>query len=116
MEAVPLLARVAGVMSSFGSSWALCGGWAIDVWVGHQTREHQDVDLTVFLDDQLALFDYFTTGWLLNGHDEHDEDGTEPWTGRRLGFPSHIHAYSNDGLHLDIQLNRRSGNDWVFST
>lgn len=116
MEAVPLLARVADIMSNFGPTWALCGGWSVDIWLGRETRDHQDVDLTVFYDDQHAVFDYFTTGWLLNGHDIHDGDGTEPWSGRRLEFPSHIHAYSDDGLHLDIQLNRRSGADWVFST
>src|SRR5258708_4938719 len=116
MEAVPLLARVADIMSDFGPSWALCGGWSVDIWLGRQTREHSDVDLTVFHDDQLAVFDYFRAGWLLNGHDEHDGDGTAPWNGRRLTSPSHVHAYSDDGLHLDIQLNRRSGTDWVFST
>jgi hypothetical protein len=116
METIPLLARVAGIMSNFGPTWALCGGWSVDAWLGRQTRDHGDVDLTVFHDDQHAVFDYFTTGWLLNGHDDHDPDGTAPWNGRRLGFPSHVHAYSDDGLHLDIQLNRRSDADWVFST
>ncbi len=116
MDAVPLLVHVADLMADFGPVWALCGGWSVDAWLGHQTRDHSDVDLTVFHDDQHAIFDYFTTGWLLNGHDAHNPDGTEAWDGRRLGFPSHIHAYSNDGLHLDIQLNRRSGTDWVFST
>jgi hypothetical protein len=115
MEAFPLLARVADLMSDFGPIWALCGGWSVDAWLGRQTREHGDVDLTVFHDDQGAVCDYFTSGWLLNGHDAEDGDGTQPWDGRHLGFPSHIHAYSDDGLHLDLQLNRRSGNDWVFS-
>ena len=113
---VPLLARVADIMSDFGPSWALCGGWSVDIWLGRLTRDHGDVDLSIFHDDQHAIFDYFTSGWLLNGHDALDGDGTETWSGRRLGFPSHIHAYSDDGLHLDIQLNRRTGDDWVFST
>jgi len=116
MEAIPLLARVADVLTDFGPRWALCGGWSVDAWLGHQTRKHGDVDLTVFHADQQAVFEYFKTGWLLNGHDGQDGDGTRPWDGRRLGFPSHIHAYSNDGLNLDIQLNRRSSADWVFST
>jgi hypothetical protein len=113
---VSLLARVADIMSDFGPSWALCGGWSVDVWLGCLTRDHCDVDLSVFHDDQQAIFDFFTTGWLLNGHDVLDGDGTQPWDGRRLEFPSHVHAYSDDGLHLDIQLNRRAGDDWVFST
>jgi hypothetical protein len=116
MEAVPLLARVADLMSNFGPSWALCGGWSVDAWLGRVTRDHCDVDLAVFHDDQHRIFDYFKTGWLLNGHDVHNGDGTQPWDGRRLEFPSHIHAYSDDGFNLDIQLNRRAGAHWVFST
>ena len=117
MDAIPpLLAGVADRMSDFGPSWGLCGGWSVDAWLGHQTRDHVDVDLTVFHEDQDAVFDYFRGAWLLNGHDAVDGDGTQPWDGRRLEFPSHIHAYSDQGLHLDIQLNRRSDGDWIFST
>ena len=110
------VARVATLMSEFPCSWALCGGWSVDAWLGRRTRDHCDVDLTIFHDDQRAIFEFFTTGWLLNGHDEADEDGKAPWSGRRLGFPSHIHAYFGDEFNLDIQLNRRDGADWVFST
>jgi hypothetical protein len=108
------LARVAGLMSDYGRSWALCGGWAVDTWLGRTTRSHADVDLSVFHDEQHALFEFFADGWLLNGHDRHDGDGTAPWTGRTLEFPAHVHAYA-DGFNLDIQLDRRSGDDWLFS-
>ena len=116
MEPVPEeLARVADLMSDYDRSWALCGGWSIDAWLGRTTRRHEDVDLSVFHDEQHAVFEYFTDGWLLNGHDRHDDDdGTDPWTGRTLGFPAHIHAYG-DGYNLDIQLDRRSGDQWLFS-
>jgi len=117
LEQIPdLLARVAALMSDFEPEWALCGGWSVDAWLGRRTRDHCDVDLTIFQDDQQAMFDYLTDGWLLNGHDDDDPDGTEPWSGRRLGFPSHIHAYFGETFNLDIQLNRRDAGDWVFST
>lgn len=115
MTSNPLLARVADLMSAFGPSWALCGGWAVDAWLGKETREHGDVDLTIFLEDQLAVFEYLREGWLLNGHDELDDDGTQPWDGRHLGFPAHIHAYTDDGMNLDIQLNQRVDDQWLFN-
>jgi hypothetical protein len=49
-------------MSSFPAPWALCGGWAIDAWLGRQTREHGDVDVSVFLQDQRALFEHLRAG------------------------------------------------------
>jgi hypothetical protein len=114
-------------MSGFPAPWALCGGWAIDAWLGRQTRDHGDVDFLVF--DQRALFDYLG-GWQLIAHDtEVDGDTAEPWNGRPLTLPAHIHgrldrgeglpengiALPQDGFVLDIQLNERSGGEWILS-
>jgi hypothetical protein len=105
---------VAELMVGFGHDWALCGGWAVDSWLERQTREHVDVDLSVFDDDQLAVHAYLRDGWLLNGHDPHDDDSTHPWDGHRLELPAHIHARS-EGFNLDFQVNRRVDDAWVYS-
>ncbi len=110
--------------------WCLCGGWALDALLGRQTRDHDDVDIAVFQGDQRALFDHLG-GWQLVAHDPHVADNTsEPWDGRRLVLPAHIHGRPHDerrrlpghldapaqaGFSLDIQLNERSGGDWLFS-
>jgi hypothetical protein len=123
-------------MSTFEPAWFLCGGWAVDSWLGQQTRDHGDLDITVFHDDQRALFDHLA-GWHLIAHDPNVPGATtEAWDGRRLDLPAHIHARpggsgnlealnqwvstpgsrSLDGLDLEILLNERSGHDWVLST
>ena len=124
------VARVAALMSAFPPKWSLSGGWAVDAWLGRQTRDHVDVDIAVFQDDQRAIFDHLA-GWQLIAHDPQVAgDSAEPWDGRRLVLPAHIHARSPDarrrlpdrldapaqvGFSLDIQLNERSSVDWVFS-
>jgi len=109
------LAGVADLMSTFRPKWSLCGGWAVDAWLGRQTRDHADLDIAVFQDDQQAIFDHLA-GWQLIGHDNHvEDDSSEPWDGRRLDLPAHIHARSHDGFNLEVNLNKRSGRDWVFS-
>lgn len=121
------VARVANLMSTFRPNWFLCGGWAVDAWLGNQTREHHDVDITVFRDDQRALFDHLA-GWQLVGHDDNvADDSSEPWDGRSLDLPAHIHARppgvapavgrtgQGPGFNLEVILNERSEGDWVFS-
>jgi len=123
------LARVADLMSTFRPRWYLCGGWAVDSWLGRQTRDHADLDFVVFQDDKHALFDHLA-GWQLIGHDDNVAgDSSESWDGRRLDLPAHIHARAPDasrrlpdrldapvqaGFSLDIQLNELSGRDWIF--
>lgn len=123
------VAPIAELMSAFRASWALCGGWAIDAWLGRQTRDHGDVDISVFIQDRQALFDHLA-GWQLVAHDRQVDGGTsEPWDGRRLDLPAHIHGRldageglpdrvddaSQQGFSLDIQLGDRSGDDWILS-
>ncbi|MDO8614643.1 MAG: hypothetical protein Q7T33_02765 [Dehalococcoidia bacterium] len=126
------VARVADLMSTFRPRWSLCGGWAVDAWLGSQTRDHGDLDITVFSDDQRAIFDHLA-GWHLIAHDAPlPGDTSEPWDGRLLGLPAHIHAAgpqsafiekdlaagvarSRDGFNLEVVLNDRSGDDWILS-
>jgi Aminoglycoside-2''-adenylyltransferase len=135
LEPLAPVALIADLMSSFQPAWFLCGGWAVDSWLGRQTREHGDLDITVFHDDQRALFDHLS-GWNLIAHDPNVAGATtEPWDGRRLDLPAHIHArpggdqnlealktwvstpgsQSRDGLDLEIIINERKGNDWVLA-
>ncbi len=102
-------------MFTFKPEWFLCGGWAADAWLGVQTREHKDIEVTVFQEDQLALFEHLA-GWPLVGHDDNvADDSSEPWNGRRLDTPAHIHARPGDGFDFEVILNERSGSEWVFS-
>jgi Aminoglycoside-2''-adenylyltransferase len=111
----PPISRLADLMASFDPIWSLCGGWAVDAWIGYQTREHEDVDIAVFDDDQRAIFDQLR-GWKLIAHDTLVAGDTgEPWNGRPLELPAHIHADSHDGFNLEVLLNERSNGDWVLS-
>jgi hypothetical protein len=112
----PPLKRVADLMATYRRPWFLCGGWAVDAWLGHQTREHGDVDIAVFQDDQQALYQHLT-GWDLVAHDPAvADDSTEKWNGRQLALPAHIHANIDamHGVELDIQLNECTDDAWIY--
>ncbi|MPZ50806.1 MAG: hypothetical protein GEU75_16155 [Dehalococcoidia bacterium] len=110
------VARVAETMSGFDHTWFLCGGWAVDAWIGRQTRDHHDIDIAVFADELDAVAAHFP-GWRLIAHDQVAPDDSEPWDGRPLEFPAHIHAQLEDGTNpnLEFCINERLGHDWIFS-
>jgi hypothetical protein len=133
---VPIsITLAAEAMSSFERPWALCGGWAIDAWLGRQTREHGDTDITVAIQDAPALYDHLA-GWHLVAHDAIDPGPTEElWRGRELAPPAHLHARppgpenlaalrawttppyraAKDGLDFDFELGSRDGDQLVLS-
>jgi Aminoglycoside-2''-adenylyltransferase len=119
-------------LAGYPGAWALCGGWAVDAWLGDVTRDHLDVDITVFEDDQLAAYEHVSgRGWHLIAHDESVGGATrEPWDGRPLVLPAHIHGArdlnvlktwvpSGDPrpgeLYLELMVNEQSGEDWVLN-
>lgn len=109
------VARVASLMSTFSPDWALCGGWAVDSWLGRRSRDHGDIDVTVFHDDQTALFAQIA-GWKPIAHDPNVPDDTEePWDGRHVDLPAHIHTVAHEGCKLEVILNERTGHDWGLS-
>ncbi len=36
--------------------WWISGGWGLDLWIGHVTRLHEDIDITVFREHLPGLF------------------------------------------------------------
>jgi len=54
--------RLSSLMRSFDAPWWVAGGRALDLWMGRQTRAHQDVDVAVLRADQMQLHEVFG-GW-----------------------------------------------------
>jgi hypothetical protein len=54
-EQLRALADVGEALDRRGFDYWLFGGWAVDFHVGTVTREHEDVDLAVWLDDAEAV-------------------------------------------------------------
>jgi hypothetical protein len=101
-------------MSAFDRPWSLCGGWAIDAWIGHQTRNHGDIDISIFADHQQALRTYLD-GWQLVAHDANVAGDTgEAWNGRRLDPPAHIHAHPPGPDEMPERLNAASQQGFIF--
>ncbi|HEX4124932.1 MAG TPA: GNAT family N-acetyltransferase [Tepidisphaeraceae bacterium] len=101
-------------MAGFPAPWCVAGGWAIDSFLGRVTRLHDDVELAIFRQDQLALHEYLGR-WHF---DKIVERRREPWAaGEFLELPIHeIHGRSPDepAEAIEILLTQRDGMDWIF--
>jgi hypothetical protein len=40
------------VLSSLRRPWFVVGGWALDLFLGRETRSHKDIDIAIFREDQ----------------------------------------------------------------
>src|SRR5450432_298856 len=57
---------VAHFFSTVGVPWWIAGGWAIDLFLGEQTRAHEDIDVQILRRDQLNVRAIFQE-WDLQG-------------------------------------------------
>jgi hypothetical protein len=112
------LAPVAALMAGFARPWYIAGGWATDLFLGHVTRDHDDVDVAILRVDQAALQSYLA-GWDLRVVVA-GPDGAilVPWVeGEWLALPVHeIHARRPQGepAALEMLLHESVGDLWRF--
>jgi hypothetical protein len=99
-------------MHDFRGPWGFAGGWAIDLFLGFETRTHADVDITILRDDQAQLHRVLSGARL---EKVVDHTLVEWLPDEALELPIHeIHASWPDGHRLELLLSERRGSDWAF--
>lgn len=102
--------KVAGILRGFRQPWFFAGGWAIDLFLGRVTRDHEDIEIAILRDDQGEIHRYLI-GWEL---DKVVQGTREPWRGERLDLPVHeLHA-TGPGGRLEILIDEGAGDLWRF--
>jgi hypothetical protein len=110
--------EVAEMLSSLDKPWYIAGGWAIDLYLQRQRREHKDVDIAVFRQDQLVFQEYFLDrGWKLWKYIG-DSTNVERWLiGEKLKLPDRgIFAEPSHMAmpRMDILLSEKKGDHWYY--
>ena len=108
--------RVAQHLTDLTIPWWICGGWAIDVFLGRMNRAHKDVDIAILRKDQLAAQAYLSArGWTL----EKAQSGRLiPWAvGEILSVSVHVVWCRNPQFEpdfLEILLNEADETHFRF--
>jgi hypothetical protein len=80
--------RVAALLRDLRCEWSVCGGWAIDLYLGRVTRAHKDIDVSIARARQLEARDYLKRrGW--NLQKAHEGELTTWEEGEFLSEPFH---------------------------
>jgi hypothetical protein len=108
--------RVASLLQDVRCRWGVAGGWALDLFLDRVTREHQDVEVAIFREDQFVLQEYLSSrGWSLECV---HQGRLSPWPkGERLELPIHeiwCRTQSGPLRRLEVLLNERQGDTFVF--
>ena len=103
--------KLTKVLDGYDGFWALAGGWAIDFFLNQKTREHNDIEIATWRDEQSEL-QGFLSAWKC---DYYQKGVAFHWTEQQtLELPVHeLHCRQN-GNKLEILLNERQGNEWIF--
>jgi uncharacterized protein (DUF952 family) len=116
--------RAVEVMAGYRRPWWVAGGWALDLVLGHKTRPHADLEISVLACDQRALFKHLR-GWDLRlaapGAQLPRWDGSDiqppfhqVWARRGPGRTSSADEFAADPTMLGFLLEQGSADRWVF--
>lgn len=99
--------------------WYVAGGWAIDLFVGRLTRNHQDVDILVARADQGAVFEHFAGRTMLkvipHPCGRIGQGTVVAWKGEELKLPIHqVFADSSDGDRVEVLFAEIEKGSWRY--
>jgi hypothetical protein len=107
--------QVAALFGAAPFRWWIAGGWAIDLAVGHATRPHEDIEIAVLRDDQLALRDWLR-GWEI-WYVPGPGGGLIRWTGPALPPGAHelwCREHGSDRWQLEVLLEQARDGRWLY--
>jgi len=111
-----LPARVLQLFQAYNAPWCVAGGWAIDLFLGGLSRDHEDIEVAVLLRDQQKLWHHII-GWqpryCVPGTAEQRRWGPDEWLHPPI-HELHTKPPQGDMEHLEILLDRSAGDDWVY--
>jgi hypothetical protein len=106
--------KVQSLMREFQRAWFIAGGWAIDLFLGKTTREHDDIEIAIFRKDQIALQKYLSD-W--NLRKAANGELSEWKKGEYLELPVHaVHCFNETAelSFIEVLLNESENGEWQF--
>jgi len=115
MGSFDTIVSLAHRMEGFPWPWFVSGGWAIDLFVGRVTREHEDRELGIFRQDQQTLREHLSARALFKAITGPNGGGWVPWAeGEWLELPVHQILVRPAGMAPPATEQDRCPNEFEF--
>jgi hypothetical protein len=59
------VSEINNLFSKMPIQWCIAGGWALDLHLCKQTREHSDIDVIITREEHLIVYKYLCADWVL---------------------------------------------------
>ncbi|NBD23554.1 hypothetical protein GT019_06680 [Paenibacillus sp. T1] len=93
--------EINNIFSVIPIRWCIAGGWALDLHLRKQTREHSDIDVIITREEQLIAYQHLIRDWILY----RAEDGKlSLWEGEYLNSTNDVWVSKNDESPWAFQL------------
>ena len=115
--------RALQLMRGFPAGWWVCGGWAVDMFLGHQTRPHADLEVTLLHRDHPLLFAHFAAwelripgegNWARWQGEELHPDVHQLWARPDRGTDGQPEDFVRDEDYFEILLETATRDEWVY--
>ena len=103
-------------MDKFGFPWFIAGDWAIDLFLGRETRDHGDIEIGIYRKNQMQLCRFFAKSKksFVDNRNYTGKRERHEWTKEYLRPPIHELYIDLGGLELEVQLNERDDHNWIY--
>ena len=106
--------NLARLLEKIGIPWWISGGWALDLYLGKQTRPHEDTDILILRKDQLIMQEYLQDWQLFKTH----QPNLALWpVGEYLHSPVNsiwVRQGEGEPWVFEIMLMETEGDEWVY--
>ncbi len=109
--------RTAELFKDYPERWWIAGGWAIDLFLGEQTREHEDVDVAILREDEKAFRAHLRSWELWPGLGNNQlEDKPIALEGELASDRGVLwcRPSANSEWAFELLLNKTDSEEWVF--
>lgn len=114
-EAFEPATRVATYFERYSFPWYIAGGWAVDLFLGRQTRPHKDIEIAVLRRDQ-RLLRHVLVGWTWSKVVPGSQSIVTVWAEQDwLEHPIHeLHGRGQNGDLVEVLLQESDAKAWRF--